>query len=123
MSPLVLLGAVATLLSTVTLLPHLVHAVRAGRPGGSTSGWTLGFLASLAWFVYGVWVGDLVVAAPGLVTLPVGAALAVWCFVASRRSAACPEPLPLAAALAPALVSVPAPRVELGDTLELPRIA
>lgn len=46
MSPLALLGATATALSTITLLPHLVQALRAGRPGGSTVGWSLGFLAS-----------------------------------------------------------------------------
>jgi uncharacterized protein with PQ loop repeat len=112
-SSLAALGALATLLSTFTLLPHLLHAVRSGRPGGSTSGWALGFLASLLWFAYGIAVGDLVVAAPGVVTLPVGAALAVWCHLANRR-----QSVTLASV-------VPSPRraAVSTDTLELPRIA
>lgn len=121
MSPLVLLGAAATLLSTVTLLPHLVHAVRTGQPGGSTAGWTLSFLASLAWFLYGIGIGDLVVSAPGVVTLPAGAVLAIWCFLARRRRTT-------GEATVRAVQDLATSRARLAgldptDTLELPRIA
>lgn len=88
MSPLALLGATATLLSTLTLLPHLLQAVRTRRPSGSAFGWALGTASSVLWFAYGVIAGDLVVAAPGVVTIPAGSALAIWCWARMRRDPA-----------------------------------
>lgn len=86
MSPLALLGALATVLSTLTLLPHLAHAVRTRQPSGSTFGWALGAVASTAWFAYGIGIGDLAVAAPGFITIPAGVALAGWCWLHPRAA-------------------------------------
>lgn len=119
-SPLALLGASATLLSTCTLVPHLVHAFRSGHPGGSTMGWALGFLSSFAWFAYGIVDHDIAVAAPGIVTLPVGAALAVWCYVAARRHGLTAVSDSTVVDLLP---SSHLSSTDSGDTVELPLIA
>lgn len=78
MSALVVLGLLGTLFSTITLIPHVAHAVRSGVPGGSPMGWTLSFGGSTVWGVYGIVAHDIPVAAPGLVTVPCGLLLAVW---------------------------------------------
>ena len=89
MSPLVVLGLLGTVFSTVTLIPHVAHAIRSGRPGGSPSGWVLSFGGSMVWGVYGIAGHDLLVAAPGLVTVPCGLLLAGWSILDHvRRSAA-----------------------------------
>ncbi|MFC4786424.1 hypothetical protein ACT8ZV_18250 [Nocardioides sp. MAHUQ-72] len=104
------------MLSAVTMIPHLAHAVRTRKPSGSPLAWTLGAVCSTVWFVYGVADRDLLVAAPGLVTIPIGVVLAAW---AHRER--------VAAQLQPPMVIVPAwePPVEgyrAGDTLEMPRV-
>lgn len=116
MSPLVLLGSLGTALSAITIIPHLLHAVRTRKPSGSWLAWALGVVCSTVWFAYGVFAHDPLVAAPGLVTIPVGAVLAAW----ARREA-------LGSAPVPPMVIVPAwePPVDAcraGDTLEMPRI-
>ena len=131
MSPLVLLGSVGTLLSTVTMLPHLTHALRTRKPHGSAFAWAVGAVASTAWFVYGIGIGDLLVAAPGFVTIPVGFFLAAWSAREERKVA----PLQLVndepgvVAFMPeqssSLALVPDWDLALasaGDTLEMPRI-
>ena len=121
MSPLVLLGSLGTLLSTVTMLPHLTHALRTRKPHGSSFAWTVGAVASTAWFVYGVGIGDLLVAAPGFVTVPIGFFLAVWSAREERRGASLElvpdEPSPVVFVQEWALA-----RASAGDTLEMPRI-
>ena len=122
-SSLALLGAVATALSTLTLLPHLVHAARTRCPGGSTFGWALGTLSSTVWFAYGLGVGDFAVAAPGFFTIPAGATLAAWCWVTARRQAqvqALVEAVPMEAAVG---FAGDRAKVQGGATMELPRIA
>jgi uncharacterized protein with PQ loop repeat len=120
-SPLVLLGSLGTLLSTVTMLPHLAHAVRTRKPHGSAFAWTVGAVASTAWFLYGVGIGDLLVAAPGFVTIPIGFFLAVWSAREERRVA----PLRLVQVEPPSsVVFVPewSALASTGDTLEMPKI-
>lgn len=112
-SPLVVLGALGTLVSTITIVPHVVHAMRTRRPGGSPVAWVLGVTGSTIWFAYGVASGDLLVGAPGLVTIPCGLLLAIW----SVRGAAD----------APEAVYVPDEWLDeagvSGDTRELPVVA
>lgn len=119
MSPLALLGAAATVLSTITLIPHVVHAARNRRPGGSTFGWTVGACSSTMWVLYGLAAGDMTVAAPGVITVPAGITLATWCAVHAHRE----RRIPIAEVSAPEMtqVFVPAPST-MGDTLEMPRI-
>jgi len=95
-SSLVLLGLLGTVLSTLTLIPHVVQAIRSGRPGGSPSGWMLSFGGSTVWGIYGLVEHDLLVAAPGLVTIPCGLLLSVWSIHHHLRR-------PVVAPLAPAL--------------------
>jgi hypothetical protein len=139
-----ILGSLGTVLSTTAMLPHLVHALRHRHPSGSTTGWMVGALSSVIWFAYGIDRHDLLQAAPGFVTVPVGAFLTGWCLLIARRSGrrltvpeipvqAVPEVPALAAADAPAagaaepltdyLRPLPHHLRELGDTLELPRIS
>jgi hypothetical protein len=141
-----LLGSLGTVLSTTAIVPHLVHALRHRHPSGSTTGWMVGALSSIIWFAYGIDRHDLLQAAPGFVTVPVGVFLTGWCLLTAHRSHR-----RLAAAGAPVHavpdVAVPAgpdtpheagdPVAEmlrsmpaelhnlrdLGDTLELPRIS
>jgi uncharacterized protein with PQ loop repeat len=77
-SPLVVLGALGTLVSTITIVPHVLRAWHTKRPGGSPLAWVMGATGSTIWFVYGIASGDLLVGAPGLVTIPCGLLLAVW---------------------------------------------
>jgi len=126
-SPLVLLGSLGTVLSTLTMLPHLAHAVRTRRPHGSAFAWLVGAVSSTAWFVYGIGTGDLLVAAPGLVTIPVGFFLAAWSAREERRveqlaqvESLVEAPVESAVVLAPAWDRALA---SAGDTLEMPRIA
>ena len=108
-----ILGSLGTVLSTTAMLPHLVHALRHRHPSGSTAGWMVGALSSAIWFAYGIDRHDLLQAAPGFVTVPVGAFLTGWCLLIARRPGrrlTVPE--------------VPVQVVpDLGDTLELPRIS
>jgi len=124
-SPLVLLGSLGTVLSTVTMLPHLAHAVRTRKPHGSAFAWTVGAVGSTAWFVYGLGIGDLLLAAPGFVTIPVGFFLAAWSAREERRV----EPLRLVPDVAdePSATVLFVPEWDLalasaGDTLEMPKI-
>jgi hypothetical protein len=77
-SALVALGVLGTFFSTITLIPHVAHAVRTGVPGGSPIGWALSFGGSMVWGVYGIAAHDYIEAAPGLVTVPCGLLLAAW---------------------------------------------
>jgi hypothetical protein len=77
-SPLVVLGALGTLVSTITIVPHVLQAMRTRKPGGSSTAWVLGVAGSTIWALYGVVSGDLLVGAPGLVTIPCGLLLAIW---------------------------------------------
>lgn len=77
-SPLVVLGLLGTLISTITIIPHVIHAVRTKQPSGSPVAWALGAAGSSIWAVYGVVSGDLLVGAPGLITIPCGLMLATW---------------------------------------------
>ena len=63
MSPLVLLGTVGTLVSTITIIPHVLHATRTKQPGGSPLAWVMGTAGSTIWLLYGLASGDLLVAA------------------------------------------------------------
>ena len=103
------------MLSAVTVVPHLTHAVRSRKPSGSPLAWALGVVCSTVWFVYGVVARDPLVAAPGLVTIPVGAVLAAWAHREARRGAV--PPMVIVPAWEP-----PADAVRNGDTLEMPRI-
>jgi hypothetical protein len=115
-SALVLLGSLGTTLSAVTIVPHLMHAVRTRKPAGSPLAWALGAVCSVVWFAYGVVDRDLLVAAPGLVTIPIGVVLASWAFREARAAAAVP-PMVIVPAWEP-----PVDAVRNGDTLEMPRI-
>jgi len=85
-SPPVVLGTLGTLVSTITILPHVVHATRTKQPGGSPLAWVMGVTGSTIWLVYGVAAGDLLVAAPGLVTIPCGLLLAIWSLRGRREA-------------------------------------
>ncbi|WP_148573530.1 hypothetical protein [Nocardioides caldifontis] len=108
----------------MTMLPHLMHAVRTRKPHGSAFAWLVGAVASTTWFVYGLGIGDLLVAAPGFVTVPIGFFLAAWAAREERRL----EELPLAVVpeqAASSVVFLPdwdLSRASAGDTLEMPRI-
>jgi uncharacterized protein with PQ loop repeat len=102
-SALTLLGITGNVLSTVAILPHLAQAVRERRPSGSAFGWILGALCGLLWLVYGILTDNMIVGAPGWITVPVGAALALWSWKHERS--------PVMALVAPSLVSAPAPAV------------
>ena len=78
MSPLTVLGTFGTLISTVVMLPHLVHAIRHRRPSGATCGWLVGALSGSTWGLYGVASGDLLVAAPNFVNVPANLILFGW---------------------------------------------
>ena len=113
MSPLVVLGALGTLFSTITILPHLARAIRTRRPGGSPLAWAMGAAGSVVWLTYGIASGDLLVGAPGFVTIPAGVLLTIW----SSREAR------------PVVVAVPDPvtvhpiEEALPPTLEMPAVA
>ena len=126
-----LLGSVGTVLSTVTMLPHLTHALRTRKPHGSAFAWVVGAVASTAWFVYGIGIGDLLVAAPGFVTIPVGFFLAAWSAHEERKVAPLqvvtdePSPVAFMPEQPSSVVLVPDWDLALasaGDTLEMPRI-
>jgi hypothetical protein len=72
----------------------------------------------MVWMLYGLMNRDLLVAAPGLVTVPANFTLAAWC---ARRASADAEPLEV-----PSMVIVPdwepVGGFRSGDTLEMPRI-
>ncbi|SFC83891.1 Uncharacterized conserved protein, contains PQ loop repeat [Nocardioides terrae] len=123
MSPLVVLGALGTLVSTITILPHVRHATRTKQPGGSPVAWVMGVTGSTIWLVYGVASGDLLVAAPGLVTIPCGALLAIWS-LRGRRDAQVEQTVE---SVEPAPSFVPdewlAAGYGSGDTLEMPAVA
>jgi uncharacterized protein with PQ loop repeat len=114
-SSLALLGVLGTLLSTISMLPHLIHAIRNRRPAGTAFAWSLGAVTAGVWFVYGFAIGDVLVAAPGFVTIPVGLGLALWCVTEGRAEET----------VVP-MVIVPTWEPEgghrAGDTLEMPRI-
>lgn len=122
MSALVLLGSLGTVLSTVAMLPHLTQALRTREPAGSPVAWALGAACSMVWFAYGLATHDLLVAAPGLVTIPVGLMLATW----THRNQRYDLISDLDDAALASMVIVPdweAPEgYRAGDTLELPRI-
>jgi hypothetical protein len=65
-----------TLISTVTIVPHVIHTLQTKKPGGSPLAWALGAIGSTVWLAYGIASGDLLVGAPGLVTVPCGLFLA-----------------------------------------------
>lgn len=118
MSPLVVLGTVGTLVSTITIVPHVLHATRNKQPSGSPLAWVMGTAGSTIWLLYGLAAGDLLVAAPGLVTIPCGLLLAIWSLRGRRETRVEPD------------VSVPVfvPDEWLGgsisgDTREMPAVA
>src|SRR3954469_20797218 len=122
-SPLVVLGALGTLVSTITIVPHVLRAWHTKRPGGSPLAWVMGATGSTIWFLYGIASGDLLVGAPGLVTVPCGLLLAVWS-VRGERGGEVEEP---PSALAEVPVFVPgawvAEGLPSGDTREMPAVA
>jgi hypothetical protein len=91
----------------------------------------VGALSSMIWFAYGIDRHDLLQAAPGFITVPVGVFLTVWCLVTAHRShrrLTGPDVSVEAMAdpVTDILSSVPPdllPLRDLGDTLELPRIS
>ncbi|SDZ17649.1 Uncharacterized conserved protein, contains PQ loop repeat [Micromonospora pattaloongensis] len=103
MSALTLLGITGNVLSTVAIFPHLAQAIRERRPSGSAFGWSLGALCGLLWLTYGILTQNLIVGAPGWITVPVGAALGFWCWKSERG--------PVMALVAPSLAPAPAPAV------------
>jgi uncharacterized protein with PQ loop repeat len=121
-SPLVVLGTLGTLVSTITIVPHVVHAMRTRQPGGSPLAWVMGVTGSTIWSFYGIASGDLLVGAPGLVTIPCGLLLAIWSL--RGRDA---EPAARARPAAAEDVYVPeewlAADHTAGDTRELPAVA
>lgn len=130
MSPLVVLGALGTLVSTITIVPHVAHAMRTRKPGGSPLAWVLGVTGSTIWLVYGIASGDLLVAAPGLVTVPCGLLLAIWSLRSGRGGPAGPPAAPVAleVGLAAEPVFVPDAWLAEGyaapaDTVEMPAVA
>ncbi len=104
------------MLSTIAIVPHLLHAVRMRKPSGSPFAWGLGAVCSTVWFAYGLVDGDLLVAAPGLVTIPVGLLLAAW----SHRERVADVVLPAMVVLPP--WEPPLDAVRNGDTIEMPRV-
>jgi hypothetical protein len=128
-----ILGSLGTALSTTAMLPHLVHALRHRRPSGSTTGWMVGAMSSIIWFAYGIDRHDLLQAAPGFVTVPVGVFLTGWCLLTAHRShralsLSVVPPAPELAVVGSAdpvaeLLRAKAANAPAGDTLELPRIS
>lgn len=122
-----LLGSLGTLVSAVSSMPHLAHALRNRKPQGSTFAWFFGAFSSGIWFVYGFAGGGVLVAAPGFVTIPIGVGMGLWCHRVAQQTAM------------PALANAPAPVMasemyvpeewehltyaSAGDTLKMPRIA
>lgn len=84
MPPLAVLGTLGTILATTSMLPHLAHAIRTRQPSGSPHAWLLGALTGGIWLSYGLTAGDLLIAAPNLVTIPVNTILGVWCLLSAR---------------------------------------
>jgi len=104
-SPLVVLGSLGTLISTVTILPHVAQTLQTKKAGGSPLAWAMGVTGSTVWLAYGIASGDFLVGAPGLITIPCGLFL-----VASSRRAARAASRP---GVRPAISIVPEPRAEL----------
>jgi hypothetical protein len=112
------------------MLPHLANAIRDRRPAGTAFAWALTTCQSLTWMLYGLADNDVLVAAPGFVTVPIGTALTVWAFVAARgprrTTSAAPVLTPASPveALQEIVAAMPsgAAQREIGDTLELPRV-
>jgi hypothetical protein len=112
------------------MLPHLMYAVRTRRPSGSAFAWALGGITASVWVGYGFAIGDVLVAAPGLVTVPANFILAAWCAHDARRpvrSALSDVVIPVSVdSLVPAYVPTAweemYPNACAGDTLEMPRI-
>lgn len=120
LSPLVLLGSLGTLVSTISILPHLAHAVRNHKPQGSAFAWLFGAFSSGIWLVYGFAIGDMLIAAPGFITVPAGVFLGAWCHHETRRTEFSVVPLP--AAYVPDEWDTFLASATAGDTLEMPRI-
>jgi hypothetical protein len=93
-SPLVALGSLGTVLSTVVMLPHLVHAIRARRPSGAPLAWFVGALAGSTWGLYGIASGDLLVATPNLISVPANVFLGAWCLRSARAARRLLDPAP-----------------------------
>ena len=124
-SPLVVLGALGTLVSTITIVPHVLRAWHTKRPGGSPLAWVMGATGSTIWFVYGLASGDLLVGAPGLVTIPCGLLLAAWSLRRDGHEQPVVPPTDAAAVYVPDEwldEGVPDRRVP-GDTREIPAVA
>ncbi|WP_300683289.1 hypothetical protein [Nocardioides sp.] len=131
MSPIVVLGAFGTLFSTITILPHVVRAIRTKKPGGSPLAWAMGATGAVVWLAYGIASGDPLVGAPGVVTIPAGVLLTIWSSREGATRAApitiaalpvgAPLPVPAAAASTPPVA--PAMSEALPPTLEMPAVA
>ena len=125
MSPLVLLGSLGTALSTIAMVPHLLHAVRNRRPSGSAFAWLFGAFAAGIWVVYGLAIDDLLVAAPGFVTMPAGLVLGLWCHWEAGRTTARSTTAAEEVGGGPAYLPdrwEALPGASAGDTLEIPRV-
>lgn len=87
-----MLAAVGNVLATVSIVPHLVEAIRTRKPGGSVAGWLMGAVCGAIWIVYGLMAGTPEVGAPGWVTVPIGFVLGFWIMrekkATARREAA-----------------------------------
>ena len=88
-----LLGLVGTVLAVMSLVPHLVLAIRAGGPGGSWRGWLIGASASATWLLLGIDSHNAWMIAANLITLPIGVTLGVWAFARRARHAKGQQPL------------------------------
>ena len=91
-STVFMLAAVGNVLATVSIVPHLIEAVRSRKPGGSVTGWLLGAAGGVIWVVYGLMCGTPEVGAPGWLTVPISVVLGMWVWrdnrVRARRDAA-----------------------------------
>jgi uncharacterized protein with PQ loop repeat len=85
-SPLNVLGTFGAVLSTVVMLPHLVHAIRRRQPSGAPLAWFVGALTGGTWSCYGIASGDLLIATPNLISVPANLILCVWSIRAARSS-------------------------------------
>ncbi|MGV8846501.1 MAG: hypothetical protein ACOH1Y_09270 [Propionicimonas sp.] len=84
MSTLDWIALVGNILTAVSIVPHLMQAIRTRRPVGSVLGWCLSSASGGFWLAYGLVAHMPEIGAPGWVTVPVSTVLAVWVLIAAR---------------------------------------